>query len=164
MQRVMIIGCPGSGKSTFARKLHALTHLPLYHLDLLYWNADKTPVAPAIFQQRLNDMVNQKSWIIDGNYHDTLQIRIEACDSICFLDYPTPLCLAGALARRGTARPDMPWIEPSDYIDEEFIQFIKDFPYRERPRILSALNEHPEKAVHRFVTREQSDMFLQSLT
>ena len=89
MRKVMIIGCPGSGKSTFARALHAATGLPLYYLDMLYWNADKTTVSKEVFRGRLREILDTDAWILDGNYGSTIEIRLEACDTVFFLDYPT---------------------------------------------------------------------------
>ena len=67
MKRIIVIGCPGSGKSTFSRALHSITGIPLYHLDMLYWNPDKTIVEKTVFLQRLSRVLREESWIIDGN-------------------------------------------------------------------------------------------------
>ena len=125
MKRVIIIGCPGSGKSTFARELHACTNLPLYYLDMLYWNADRTTVPKAEFRRRLGEVLEKDSWIIDGNYGSTMEMRMAVCDTVFFLDYPTEVCLAGIEARRGKVRPDMPWVENEE--DAEFLEFIRQF-------------------------------------
>lgn len=44
MKKVIVIGCPGSGKSTFSKALHKITDIPLFHLNMIFWNADKTTV------------------------------------------------------------------------------------------------------------------------
>ncbi len=68
MNRIIVIGCPGSGKSTFSRKLHNLIHIPIYHLDMLNWNKDKTTVSKSVFVDRLANVIKTEKWIIDGNY------------------------------------------------------------------------------------------------
>ena len=68
MKRIMVIGCPGSGKSTFSRKLHTITGIPLFHLDMMNWYADRTTVDKAVFRERLSDTIKKSEWIIDGNY------------------------------------------------------------------------------------------------
>ena len=111
MRKVIIIGCPGSGKSTFARALQDKTGLPLFHLDIMYWNADRTVVSREVFRERLNTVLQQERWIIDGNYGSTMELRMEACDTVFFLDYPLEICLSGVAARKGRPRSDMPWEE-----------------------------------------------------
>ena len=84
MNRVMVIGCPGSGKSTFSKALHEITKLPLYHLDMMYWNSDRTTLERDVFNKRLFDTVRKDKWIIDGNYGSTIEIRLQACDTVVF--------------------------------------------------------------------------------
>lgn len=72
MQKIMVIGCPGAGKSTFSRALQGKIGLPLFYLDMLFWNCDKTNVSREEFDQKLSDILKQDKWIIDGNYGRTL--------------------------------------------------------------------------------------------
>ena len=88
MKRIIVIGCPGSGKSTLSRKLHKITGIPLFHLDMMYWNADRTIVDKAVFHQRLLNTIKKSEWILDGNYGSTLELRLKECDTVIFLDYP----------------------------------------------------------------------------
>ena len=124
MKKVIIIGCPGSGKSTFARKLRDAVGLPLYHLDMMFWNADKTTVPREVFISRLESAMDTDEWIIDGNYNSTMEMRIRECDTVFFLDYPTEVCLEGIRVRQGKPRSDMPWIN-DDGTDEDFIEFVR---------------------------------------
>ena len=148
MKKVIIIGCPGSGKSTFARALADKTGLPLYHLDMLYWNADKTTVGREEFRERLAEVMARDEWIIDGNYISTMQWRMECCDTVFFLDMPLEVCLAGIEARKGKKRPDMPWVEQET--DKEFIDFVRAFNVESRPRIMELLGEYNCKKVVAF--------------
>ncbi|MBO5715969.1 MAG: adenylate kinase, partial [Clostridia bacterium] len=68
MKKIIVIGCPGSGKSVFSRALHNKTGVPLFHLDMMYWNADKTTVEKKVFLERLSVVLEKNEWIIDGNY------------------------------------------------------------------------------------------------
>ena len=160
MKRVLVIGCPGSGKSMFSRALHRITGLPLFHLDMMYWNADRTTVDPSVFHDRLKSALQNEAWIIDGNYASTMELRMQACDTIVFLDYPQEVCLAGIRERRGKVRPDMPWVEPENEEDEEFIAFVQSFRMQNRPKIMQLLARYGEKDIHVFEKRSQADAFL----
>ena len=161
MKRIMVIGCPGSGKSTFARALHQKTGIPLFYLDMMYWNADKTIVEKEIFLRRLTATVQKAQWIIDGNYGATMEMRLDHCDTVFFLDYPLEICLEGISSRRGKPRPDMPWVETED--DEEFLEFIRNFTTDNRPRIMELLQKYARKDIHIFKSREEADGFLEAL-
>lgn len=161
MKKVLIIGCPGSGKSTFAKKLHQQTGLPLYHLDNLYWNADGTRVERPLFLERLDQALQNEQWIIDGNFFSTMDLRLAHCDTALFLDYPTEVCLQGVYQRLGTPRSDIPWVDTEP--DEEFIAFIRNFSADLRPQILALLEKHSQKEVHTFRTRAEADAFLERL-
>ena len=66
MKKIMVIGCPGSGKSTFSRALHKILGIPIFYLDMMFWNADKTTVERPVFMERLNKVLERDEWIIDG--------------------------------------------------------------------------------------------------
>ena len=89
MNRVIVIGCPGSGKTTFSKKLNKITGLPLYHLDAIWHKPDKTHIPREEFDQRISEIFATDEWIIDGNYGRTVEIRLKECDrsfsSICQL-------------------------------------------------------------------------------
>lgn len=161
MQKVIIIGCPGGGKSTFARALHEASSLPLFHLDMMYWNPNRTKVPREIFQERLEDALGQERWIIDGNYNRTMEMRMQACDTIFFLDYPVEVCLEGARNRKGTKRTDLPWVEgKDDEVEAEFLEFIRSFREESRPHILELLEKNADKRIHVFRSREEANRFL----
>ena len=161
MKKVIVIGCPGSGKSTFSRALAEKTGLPLYPLDQMYWNADKTTVDRSKFLERLTAVITSDAWILDGNYASTMEMRLAACDTAFFLDYPTELCLDGVRRRRGTVHADLPWVETEE--DAEFMQFIRRFCEVERPRVLALLESYKRKRIVIFQTREEAEQFLKRI-
>ena len=161
MERVLVIGCPGSGKSTFSRKLQTMTGLPLYHLDLLYWNEDRTVVPREAFLDRLEAVLSKPRWIVDGNYASTMERRLEAADAVFFLDYDTQLCLESVLMRRGKERPDMPWMEQEgEEPDREFLEMIQGFSQKGRKQILDLMDRYPEKCWIVFRNREEAETYL----
>lgn len=155
-QRAIVIGCPGSGKSTFARSLRDRTGLPLYYLDQLWHRPDGTHVTQEAFDQALSGILEQERWIIDGNYQRTLELRLQACEAVFLLDYPLEVCLAGASSRIGQKREDFPWIETE--FDEEFRQWILDFPQYKLPEIYKLLEQHQEgKQIVILHSRQEAD-------
>lgn len=85
MKKIIIPGCPGSGKSTFARALQKQTGLPLFYLDRMNWNPDRTTVEKDVFLERLQEVLSREEWILDGNYGSTIELRLQACDTAFFL-------------------------------------------------------------------------------
>ena len=158
MKKVIVIGCPGSGKSTVSRALYNKTGISLYHLDMMYWNADKTTVEKIVFLERLSAVLEKDEWIIDGNYGSTMELRMAACDTVIFLDYPLDVCLGGIKERRGKPRSDMPWIETEE--DAEFIEFIKNYNEQQKPKVLELLEKYSDKNIVIFKSREEADTFL----
>lgn len=158
MKKIIVIGCPGSGKSTLSRRLHEKTGIPLFHLDMMFWNADKTTVEKEIFIKRLTDILKQDEWIIDGNYNSTMEMRMKTCDTVFFLDYPLEVCLEGIKQRRGRPRSDMPWTETEE--DAEFVEFIKNYNSQSRPRVMELLEKYGDKNTFIFKNREETEKFL----
>ena len=162
MQKVLVIGCPGAGKSTFARALRDATGLPLCYLDMLWHKPDRTNVTPEAFDRALDEWLARPAWIIDGDYSRTLPTRLAACDTVFFLDYPTEVCLDAIRGRVGQLREDMPWVEET--LDPEFYEWVSNFARDERPLILDALARcagSPE--VITFHSRAEADVWLKWL-
>ena len=161
MKKIMVIGCPGSGKSTLSRELHNVTGIALYHLDMMYWNADKTTVSKSVFLARLTETLETEEWIIDGNYSSTMELRIEECDTVIFLDYPLDVCLDGINRRRGKVRSDMPWVETD--ADDEIIGFVRNFNEQQKPRIIDLLDKYKDKSIFILKSREQAEDFVANM-
>ena len=158
MKKVIVIGSPGAGKSTFSRKLRDKTGLPLFYLDMIWHKPDKTNITREEFHEKLEEIMEKDAWIIDGNYQRTLEIRLQTCDTVFFLDYPVEVCLEGASSRIGTEREDLPWVETE--FDEEFRQFIVDFPKEQLPQMSELLEKYKqEKEWIIFRNREEADRF-----
>lgn len=161
MKKIIVIGCPGAGKSTFSRALRDKIGLPLYYLDMLWHKGDKTNISREEFDQKLSDILTKEKWIIDGNFGRTLEMRIKAGDTIFLLDFPKEVCLQGVMERVGKAREDMPWVE--ERFDEEFRAFIESFAEKELPRIYSLLDNYKDKNIIIFKDRNALNEYINSL-
>ena len=142
MEKVLVIGCPGGGKSTFSRALNKITGIPLFYLDMIWHKPDKTTCSREVFDQRLGEILRGERWIIDGNYARTLPLRLADCDTVFWLDYPLETCIEGMEE------------------DEEFMEFVRNFPLSGRREIQRLLKEYPEKDIVVFYSREEAEAFL----
>lgn len=162
MNKAIIIGCPGSGKTTFAEKLQKCTGLPLYYLDAIWHKPDKTHIPREEFDERIKEIFSTPEWIIDGNYSRTIEMRMQECDTVFLFDLPTEACIQGATDRIGKERYDMPWLETE--LDPEFEVFIREFPETTLPKIYSLIEKHKEdKTVVIFKSREDADEYIRKL-
>ena len=145
MERVMIIGCGGAGKSTLARALGEITGLPVVHLDKIWWEPGNWQhISREEFDCRLAEELQKPRWILDGNFNRTLEDRISRCDTVIYLDYPRLVCLKNWLFRVvknwGRARPDMgPGC--AEWFDPEMAGWIWNFNNTHRENYYRMLNE-----------------------
>ena len=159
MKKAIVIGCPGSGKTTFAEKLRDKTRLPLFYLDAIWHKPDRTHISRTEYDARLAEILAQGAWIIDGNYSRTMEGRIAACDTVFLFDLPVEVCLDGAIARLGKKRYDMPWIDTE--LDPRLAREIMEFPSKNLPVIYELLGRYEGKRVVVFHSREEADAFLE---
>lgn len=159
--KAIVIGCPGSGKSTFAKKLSKYTKTPLCYLDRLNWNGDKTAVAREIFDERLSAVLQKDEWIIDGNYMRTMETRMTKADVIFLFDLPTDICIDGVCERIGKTHEDLPWIETET--DNDFINFIKNFRTESLPKIYELTEKFSNIKTVVFKSRQDTEKYLQAI-
>lgn len=159
MKRAIVLGCSGSGKSTFSIQLHNLTGLPLYHLDNIWWNSDRTHISREEFDLKLNELVNLDRWIIDGDYSRTYEKRIAACDTLFFFDLGETLCMDGITERVEKYRSDIPWTEQE--LDLELVEMVKNYDKVKKLLLLSLLEKYQDKDIVVFHTREEAEAYLE---
>ena len=161
MKKVIVIGSPGAGKSTFARKLRDKTGLPLYYLDSIWHKSDRTNITREEFDDKLDEILKKDMWIIDGNYQRTMEVRMERCDTCFLLDYPLEVCLGGARERVGKVREEMPWVE--EELDEEFKAWITNFPKDTLPEIYKLTEKYKHKKIVILKSRKEADEYLENI-
>lgn len=160
--KILVLGCSGSGKSVFAGKLREKTGLPLIHLDNIWWRSDRTHISREEFDLRLGALLRGDRWILDGDYSRTYEPRIQACDTVIFLDYGEAVSLAGIEGRVGQPRPDIPWTEAS--LDPELVDLVRNYQTKNRPVLLALLEKYPEKRRIILHSREEADAWLAALS
>ena len=128
---------------------------------MIYWKEDKTIIPKNIFLEQLSNILKKNEWIIDGNYSSTMELRIQKCDTIIFLDYPTDVCLQGIKERLGKKRTDIPWAETEE--DLEFIEFIKTYNLKQKPQVIELLKTYNDKNIFIFNNRKEADEFLNNI-
>ncbi len=160
MKKAIVIGCSGSGKSYFSRKLSEKTGLALYHLDMIWWREDGTNIEREEFDQRLSEIFLKDEWIIDGNYKRTMERRMNECDTVFFLDLPTDVCLSAVHERKGKPRLDIAWKAAPETDDLEFVEFIKNYNTLHRPYVLELLERYSEKNIIVLKSRDEVEKYL----
>lgn len=169
MERILLIGNAGAGKTTFAKQLAEKRNLPLVHLDRLYWQGDWSHLSCDEFDAILQCELEKPQWIIDGNFNCTIAHRLQYCDTVFYFDFPTITCLAGitkrTLANLGKVRSDMGG-NCVEHFDSQKISLYKNaltFNRQHRKEYYALLNNAKNVNVIIFKNRRQANNFLSKL-
>jgi len=169
MQRVLVMGCSGSGKSTFATALAAKTGLPYVSIDALFWQPGWVEPDRRAFGEIMLREAERPAWVMDGNYtsHRGGDVRRERADTVFWFDLPRRVCLAGVLARvakgYGRVRPEMAAGCP-EQLDFGFLKWIWNYRRDHRPKQLAYLARlRPDQRLVTFTNRRQADRYLAAL-
>ena len=130
----------------------------MIHLDNIWWKQDKSHISKEEFDKKLLEIVQNDSWIIDGDYSRTYEIRFKSCDTVIFLDYEINECMNGIIERIGKKRTDIPWIE--NELDPELVKMVENYGNNNRPVILSLAEKYPDKNKFFFKSRREADEWL----
>lgn len=169
MERILIIGNAGAGKSTFGVRLAKKLDLPLVHLDRLYWRGNWDHLSQEEFDAALQTELDKKQWIIDGNFNRTLPHRLQSCDTVFFFDVSILTCLYGitkrTLANYGKSRSDMGGFCP-EYFDRqkpELYRRVLNFNREHREDYYRMLSQATHARVIVFKSRRQAARFLKRI-
>ena len=159
MKRILIIGSPGTGKSTLSQQLAIILQLPVYHLDDYYWHQNWTRTQSEEWVVQVKKLIAQDQWIIDGNYLSSLPLRLARADTVFFLDYSPYRCLFRAFKRFFTRwrgdRQTLPARIRTDAsyqykitLNWHFIFLILLFPMRQKTKVKQYLHSYMEQGLH----------------
>ena len=162
MKRILVIGCPGAGKTYFSKKLSQYLSLPVVHMDNLYWRKDKTSVSREELITKLKPYLEKEKWIIDGNYHHTLEMRLPYATDVFVLDISREECIKGIKNRINQPRDDIPWIE-SEEDANELIAWTADYGFRTKDEEMALLEKNKHLHVHIIQSRQEMDEYLEKL-
>ena len=167
MERVMIIGCGGAGKSTLARKLGEKTGLPVVHLDQIWWSPGNWQhLEREEFDEKLQQEMEKTRWILDGNFNRTIEPRLEMCDTVIYLDMSRIVSLKNWIGRVirnwGKARPDMAE-GCAEWFDPEMAKWIWEFNGKNRDRYYELLAQAKDKNIVILKNRRMVRRFLEEI-
>ena len=166
MERIVIIGCGGAGKSTLARQLGKKLNIPVVHLDKLWWKPNWVETSREEFDAKLAQELAKPRWIMDGNFNRTINQRVDRCDTLIYLDFNRVACLMGVLKRvittYGKVRPDMGEGCPERF-DFSFLKWVWNFNNDHRPTYYQLMREVPGVECIVLFNRRMVKKFLNSL-
>src|SRR6185436_117804 len=166
VQKVLIIGSGGAGKSSLARQLGELLGIQVIHLDKLFWRSGWVETPRDEWKATVAELIKGDRWIMDGNYGGTIEMRVNAADTVILFDLPRTVCVYRAVKRwiayRRVSRPDIAE-GCEEKFDFEFLRWIWNYPKRSLPKIESILaNPGNEKKVIRLRSRQDVSQLIES--
>lgn len=162
MDRVLVIGNGGAGKSSFAKRLGTILGIPVVNLDAFFWKPNWVPTPAGEWKEKVHHLVQQERWIMDGNYSGTYKERMDAADTIIYLDIPRMVCLFRVWKRWLSGRRIDMIPDCREKVDLEFMKWIWNYPKNNHQKNMTLLREYKRakevlvfrsrKEVHAFIT------------
>ncbi len=151
MKKILILGNSGSGKTTLAREMGEILNIPVIHLDKFFWRPYWEPIPRCEWEKIVKDLLNRDTWIMDGNYHNTLEVRLPFADTVIYLQISTWKSLKRVFGRFfgniGKCRPDV-GVNCREKIDWDFIKWIWNFNRKIKPKILESISKRQNLKVY----------------
>jgi len=166
MQKILIIGSNGAGKSTFSYRLAEKTGLPLTHIDQIYWRGNWEITPRAEFERTVEEIARGEKWIIEGNNMRSLHQRMRYADAVIWFDFPPAQCVWNVLQREirywGKVRPDMPATCISR-LEWSFLKLVWGFNRQHRSRIEQCIKEASDIQVFHIRNYEEVERLLMEI-
>jgi len=142
MKKVLVLGCGGSGRSSFARQIGQITGLKVYHLDIFFWKPGLITTPNEEWEAFINQIVYEDEWIIDGNYTRTLDLRLKEADTVIFFDMARTRRMCRIIRRRFSYSPKIKTDideECREHLNSEFFKWVWNYNKNVKPIILKKL-------------------------
>jgi adenylate kinase family enzyme len=167
MKKIILIGSGGAGKSTLARRLGEALAVEVIHLDKLHWKPNWTSPPKDEWRKTVRKLIEKDEWVIDGNFNGTMELRMAACDTVIYLDFPRLVCVYRALKRvlkyYNKTRPDM-GEGCRERLDFEFLRWVWTFQKSDKPKIEERINKlGVDKTIIRLRSPKEVEDFLADL-
>lgn len=166
MKKIIVVGSGGAGKSTFARRLGDALNIEVIHLDQIYWKPNWVTMPKDEWSKILEGLLASDSWVMDGNFGGTREMRMAASDTIIFLDIPRRICLYRILKRAvvyyGRTRPDMAE-GCREKFDPEFVEWVWNYPNRSKRSLLEQIEKFADKKIVILRSTNEIESFLEEL-
>jgi adenylate kinase family enzyme len=166
MQRVLVMGCSGAGKSTFGRALADRLGLPFVSIDRIYWQPGWREPKLEEFTAKMTREAEKPAWVMDGNYtrYGAGELRRDRADTIVWFDLPRWVCMLSVIRRSassyGQVRPEMAPGCPEKF-DWEFLRFVWTYRATQRPKLLAYFSAlRGDQRLVTFTARAQAADFL----
>ena len=166
MKRILVIGCPGSGKSTFSKSLSKILKYPILHLDRIFHIDNKNQISRDLLKSKIKAFIdNNIKFIIDGNYSNTLKYRLKSADTVIYFNIDLEICINNAIKRcnNNQARDDIAPGFDNSIVDPEFIKYIRNFNIDSKPNIEKILSNFKGDVI-RLDNYQQVDLYLKNIT
>jgi adenylate kinase family enzyme len=164
-KRILVLGPCGSGKTCFTRQLSQILGLPAVHLDASFWRRGQISTPQPEWREVVSSLIKRESWIMDGTYESTLDLRIPAADAIIMIGRPRLSCLWGVFRRsliyRNKMRPDAPAGYP---INLAYLRYLWRYPVRTDTLVRELIEKHgPQIPVIKLDKRKNIDTLISAL-
>lgn len=164
-KRILVLGLSGSGKTTFSIRLGQILGIETIHLDACFWKPGWTSTPQPEWKAMVASLIEKESWIMDGMYESTLDLRIPAAETVIVIERSRLACLWGVLKRKATVddyhRPDAP---AGQKLDRAFLRYIWRYPAVTRPLLFDFIRRYgPDKALIQLGGPNDTRRFLQQI-
>ena len=164
MKKIIVIGRPGSGKTTLSNKLGKILNIPVFYLDRFVADSNGKRIPQNEFINKQEEIMKGEKWIIDGNWANTIINRIKHTDTVILLDFPVHQALLQYFKRLII---NYHKVRPESAGDKTRFRWhaIKSVIAWPRKQVYSILNENrDDKKVYIFHNHTEVYKFIETLT